>query len=182
MSHASSTLASIAGSLPTYLSSSDAWANDVMAAIEGRLRSNRLYFLARGAQLGSAWQSSMLFAETARQSSAMADWATFRHGFEPQVDAGFVGIGFESPKGHGQANRAPDVVKSVASSIAHRRGTIHMVPQLDDAGGDAYRTLGTEYWRPLWETLPVHQLCMRLATAKGLDAGEIERKVTEDYA
>jgi len=181
MNRTSSTLASIAGILPTYLSSSDAWASDVMAATEDGLRSNYLYFLAGGAQLGSAWQSSMLYAETARHRSAVADWATFRHGFEPQVDAGFLGIGFEPPpRENRQTKQVPDVVMAVASSIAHRRGTIRMVPQLD-AGRDANHLLSTEYWRPLWETLPVHHLCMRLATAKGLDAGEIERKVTEDY-
>ena len=181
MSQTSSALASIADLLPTYLHESDAWASDAMMALEGGPRSNFLYFLAGGAQLGSAWQSSMLCAETAKQPSAVADWATFRHGFEPQIDTRFLGIGFEPPRENQRTNRLPDVVKSVAGSIARRRGTIQMVPQLGFEGSSSH-FLDTVCWRPLWETLPIHYLCIRLANAKGLDAGEIERKVTEHYA
>lgn len=176
-------LTSIAGLLPNYLHVSDEWARTVMTTMESGIGSNHLHFLAGGPQLSSAWQATMLCAETARCISTVDDWATFRHGFEPQVDRRFIGIGFQPPD-NPQFGRPARVVASVADSITRRQGTIHMVPQIFPSGTSSDlpgAAPALSYWRPLWETLPIHCLCMRLADAKGLDAGEIERKITEHY-
>jgi fructoselysine-6-P-deglycase FrlB-like protein len=176
-------LTSIAGLLPNYLHVSDEWAHIVMATMESGIGSDHLHFLAGGPQLSSAWQSTMLCAETARHISTADDWATFRHGFEPQVDARFIAIGFR-PSENPRLDGPPNVIDSVADSITRRQGTIQMVPQILFPGTSSDLPGATSdlgYWRPLWETLPVHYLCMRLADAKGLNAGEIERKVTEHY-
>lgn len=134
-----------------------------------------IQFLAIGPQMTSAWQSSMLCSETAKIFSAVLDWATFRHGFEPQVNRSFVAIGFP-PAGLG-------IWDTTIKSISRRQGHLLLVPDMfvDDILQD-FEHLGSKlnFISPIWETLPIHWFCIDSASLKGLDASQLERKVTKN--
>jgi glutamine---fructose-6-phosphate transaminase (isomerizing) len=134
-----------------------------------------IQFLAIGAQMASAWQASMLCAETARAFSAVGDWANFRHGFEPQVTASSLIIGFKP------FETGPDIWKTTTRSILDRGGKVCMVPNLFDESDLQHNRAALPHpgmISPVWETLPIHYLCMNIAKHRGLDASKIERKVT----
>jgi glucosamine--fructose-6-phosphate aminotransferase (isomerizing) len=128
-------------------------------------------FLACGPQMASAWQSSMLCAETARSFSAAGEWATFRHGFEPQINKSYTVIGFRPAK------RKEDVWQTTSRSIADRGGRVLIVPN-SFLNICAETRLDADMIAPIWETLPIHWLCISMAKSKGLDASQIERKIT----
>jgi glucosamine--fructose-6-phosphate aminotransferase (isomerizing) len=136
-----------------------------------------IQFLAMGPQMGSAWQASMLCSETAKVFSAVGDWATFRHGFEPQVDSPFMAVGFR-PSGP-----ETDVWRTTNRSIKDRGGRLFLSPEL--SGKTASDSRGPDFLLPdmistIWETIPVHYFCIELAKHKKLDPSQIERKVTLD--
>jgi glucosamine 6-phosphate synthetase-like amidotransferase/phosphosugar isomerase protein len=136
-----------------------------------------IQYLALGPQIASAWQSAMLTSETARVLSSTIDWATFRHGFEPAVNEGFFAIGFK-PIGPNSK-----VWNTTRKSILNRKGQINIVPQLfsrKDIPEEEFHYLGRDVAATIWETLPIHWLCIELARYKGLEASKIERKVTLD--
>lgn len=137
-----------------------------------------IQFLGLHTQMASAWQASMLCSETAGIFSAAGDWATFRHGFEPQVDASFMSIGFQPP------GSSQEVWQTTVKGIEERGGQISIVPPLNDesmtASGERGKCFSQEsaLILPIWETLPIHWFCIHAAWHKGLDASQIERKVT----
>lgn len=136
-----------------------------------------IQFLAIGPQMASAWQASMLCSETARTFSAVGDWATFRHGFEPQVNKSFTSIGFKPFRS------GTDIWHTTTKSIIDRGGRVFLVPDLLGENTMQFRRQGSfdrDLISPIWETLPIHCFCIDLARRKGLDASQIERKVTLD--
>jgi glutamine---fructose-6-phosphate transaminase (isomerizing) len=150
------------------------WGEEV--AISFAQRPGPLQFLALGSQMASAWQSSMLCAETVRTFSAVLDWASFRHGFEPQVDDAFTAVGFK-PAGPG-----PDVWTTALQSITARGGQAFLVPDsLVEIGAADFEVLSLrDLESTVLATVPIHWFCIGLARHKGLDPSRIERKVTRD--
>jgi glucosamine 6-phosphate synthetase-like amidotransferase/phosphosugar isomerase protein len=149
------------------------WGKEVAESCFSNSRS--ILFLATRHQLASAWQASMVCAEAAKTFSAALDWATFRHGFEVQVDSSFVAIGFRPSK------TGVDVWQTTTRGILGRGGQLFFVPELSRMNEcDEFRRSDPDIISPIWETLPIHWLCMDLAHRKGLDPSRIERKVILD--
>lgn len=152
-----------------------AWASwGAEAAAEFPMDCCGVQFLAAGPQMASAWQSAMLCSETVRLFSAACDWATFRHGFEPAVGPRGVVVGFRPPEG------AADVWQTTARSVRERGAPMLLVPGLNAVEPRGGGPLDPDILCALWETLPVHMLCIESARRSGLDASRIERKVTLD--
>lgn len=135
-----------------------------------------IQFLATGRQLASAWQASMVCSETTKTFSATLDWATFRHGFELQVDESFVAIGFKPSRPE------TSVWHTTTQSIRKRGGQVFLVPDLlwQNETSERYGHFDRDLISTIWETLPIHCFCMNLAQRKGLDPSQIERKVMLD--
>jgi glucosamine--fructose-6-phosphate aminotransferase (isomerizing) len=131
-----------------------------------------IFFLASGPQIASAWQSSMLCAETVRTFSAIGDWATFRHGFEPQVTESFFAIGFKPNTSDMNVNN------TTGESILKRGGMLSIVPEMSVRAASINYNILKNSFSPIWETLPIHWFCINLAKYKGLNPANIERKVT----
>jgi fructoselysine-6-P-deglycase FrlB-like protein len=166
-------LLAIASKIKTYQESFKEWGKE-NAEIWSNYRTP-IQFLAIGPQMASGWQSSMLCSETARIFSAVLDWATFRHGFEPQVNQTFVAIGFKPT--------CLGIWDTTIKSICSRLGHLLLVPDInvEDIFSQDFQLLRTKlsFISPIWETLPIHWFCINSASLKGLDASQLERKVTK---
>ncbi len=134
-----------------------------------------IQFLGMGPKMASAWQASLLCSETAREFSAVGDWATFRHGFEPQVTRLYTAIGFKTIQSESE------VWVTTTRTFRDCGGQIFITPDLiDQTVHELCKRASFNYdmVSTVWETLPIHYFCINLARIKGLDPSQIKRKVT----
>ena len=155
---------------------------DRVDSVAARYRfANRLVTTARGFSYATAREAALKLMETSYLSAQAFSGADLLHGPMAMIDGDTPVIAVATP-GRGGAAMAP-----VLATLRDRDADVVLVGGRDDASGGTVLPVHTEGLReelhPILEILPLQQLALRLALARGVnpDAPRGLAKVTETW-